>query len=293
MPTSPNGEWKPTFVSRVYGPLSAFVGGGRLWILVSLAGASALALWLALLVNDDYWTLVLLEVFVGSGLFAVLQVFPGVEVSSLERVLLFVSAIALIAVAARASGLWRSILIEVGSGVGLFLAFDLYLAHQLREMEKRERTTANLNLAALELYQQVLDGAGGFEAEEPASFLDGAGAVHGGSDESDHTVQDTPAPSVTSSVYLLSESGGRLGVSAAPGSPESGLTLTLSDAAIYYRYWAARNADPRLESVADRFYADYLAAKRAGTPAAQSGGVSLEVPPVSPRTLEPPPTEKK
>ena len=154
-PVSRLPPWKPTLLGRIYAPLAAFLGGRRLWIIAALLGVCGAALKLAFVTADDYWTPIVLEVSVACGLLAALQLFLGTKVTFTERLFAAASALVLLLLAWRTSGLWRNVLIEAGCGVALFLVLDLYLERRLEKLEQHEGARARLNLIALELYQFV------------------------------------------------------------------------------------------------------------------------------------------
>jgi hypothetical protein len=60
---------------------------------------------------------------------------------------------------------WRVFYIELGAGVGLFIALDQYLQKILREMERKERTAAKLILVEIELRARVSALVGGLQGK--------------------------------------------------------------------------------------------------------------------------------
>jgi hypothetical protein len=141
---------------RIRARVSAFLEGDRSvlisWLMVFSAGAVAGAF----ILTDDYWSAILIEVGGGCGLLALLQLVPGRNVSALERVLLALAAVVTLLYAQALAGVRQAMAIEIGSGIALFIALDVYYRDWLEAALKSEDAKWKLYVLSLTVDQELV-----------------------------------------------------------------------------------------------------------------------------------------
>src|SRR5687768_5176084 len=141
---------------RMRARLSAFLEGDRSVLISWLFVISTGAIVGAFVLNDDYWSAILIEVGGGCGLLAILQVVPGRSVSALERVLFALAAVVTLMFAQAWVGLRRAMAIEIGSGIALFVALDVYYRDWLKAALESEDAKWKLYILSLTVDEDVV-----------------------------------------------------------------------------------------------------------------------------------------